>query len=150
MKKALVSTAVLLLCLALLCACQQKPKLTVGALSDLNVRDDLGITLTVDAKTLTREGAAFAFSNETSSPCHYGDDFRLEVWADDGWHSIEAVPYYLFMGENQATGEPAELSLDWSADCGKLPKGEYRLLADILPSEGKDAEPFYVSCEFAF
>ena len=144
----LLTTAILLLCLALLCGCQKKTTMVVGELSDLNIRDDLGITVTVDPKTLTRESALFLLSAETAVPYAYGDDYRLEVLQDDGWHSTDAILSYLFMKGDPSTGTPAELTADWSSDCGKLPKGAYRLLADVRPANNADAEPFYVACEF--
>ena len=144
----LLTTAILLLCLALLCACQKKSTMVVGELSDLNVRDDLGITMTVDAKTLTRESALFLLSAETAIPYSYGDDYRLEVLQDDGWHSIDASLSYLIMKGDPSTGTPAELTADWSSDCGKLPKGTYRLLADVHSVRSADGESFYVACEF--
>ena len=144
----LLTSVILLLCLALLCACQKKPTMVVGELSDLNVRDDLGITVTVDPKTLTRESALFLLSAETAIPYSYGDDYCLEVLQDDGWHSTDAILSYLFMNGDPSTGTPAELTADWSSDCGKLPKGAYRLLADVRPANNADAEPFYVACEF--
>ena len=144
----LLTTAILLLCLALLCGCQKKTTMVVGELSDLNIRDDLGITVTVDPKTLTRESALFLLSAETAVPYAYGDDYRLEVLQDDGWHSTDAILSYLFMNGDPSIGTPAELTADWSSDCGKLPKGAYRLLADVRPANNADAEPFYVACEF--
>ena len=144
----LLTSVILLLCLALLCTCQKKTTMVVGELSDLNVRDDLGITMTVDAKTLTHESALFLLSAETAVPYAYGDDYRLEVLQDDGWHSTDAILSYLFMKGDPSTGTPAELTADWSSDCGKLPKGAYRLLADVRPANNADAEPFYVACEF--
>lgn len=147
-RNALLSTLLVVLCLVLvLSGCQQKPQVVVGELSDLNVRDDLGITMTVDSKTLTRESALFLLSAETAVPYSYGDDYCLEVLQDDGWHSTDTILSYLFMGEDPS-GAPAELTADWSNDCGKLPKGEYRLLADVRPANNADAEPFYVACEF--
>ena len=144
----LLTSVILLLCLALLCACQKKSTMVVGELSDLNVRDDLGITMTVDAKTLTRESALFLLSAETAVPYSYGDDYRLEVLQDDGWHSTDAILSYLFMKGDSSTGTPAELTADWSSDCGKLPKGAYRLLADVHSVRSADGESFYVACEF--
>ena len=148
-KSILFTAATLFLCLSLLlCGCQQKPQMVVGEISDLNVRDDLGITVTVDPETLTQESALFLFSSETAVPFSYGDDYCLEVLQDDGWHSIDAILSYLFMNGDPSIGTPAELTADWSSDCGKLPKGDYRLLADVYSSNNADAEPFYVSCEF--
>ena len=144
----LLTSVILLLCLALLCACQKKPTMVVGKLSDLNVRDDLGITMTVDAKTLTHESALFLLSAETAVPYSYGDDYCLEVLQDDGWHSIDAILSYLFMNGDPSIGTPAELTADWSSDCGKLPNGEYRLLADVHSVRSADGESFYVACEF--
>ena len=144
----LLTTAILLLCLALLCACQKKTTMVVGELSDLNVRDDLGITVTVDPKTLTHESALFLLSAETAVPYSYGDDYCLEVLQDDGWHSIDAILSYLFMNGDPSIGTPAELTADWSSDCGKLPNGEYRLLADVHSVRSADGESFYVACEF--
>ena len=144
----LLTSAILLLCLALLCACQKKSTMVVGELSDLNVRDDLGITMTVDAKTLTHESALFLLSAETAIPYSYGDDYCLEVLQDDGWHSTDAILSYLFMKGDPSTGTPAELTADWSSDCGKLPKGAYRLLADVHSVRSADGESFYVACEF--
>ena len=144
----LLTSVILLLCLALLCGCQKKTTMVVGELSDLNIRDDLGITVTVDPKTLTRESALFLLSAETAVPYAYGDDYRLEVLQDDGWHSTDAILSYLFMKGDPSIGTPAELTADWSSDCGKLPNGDYRLLADVRPANNADAEPFYVACEF--
>lgn len=144
----LLTSVILLLCLALLCGCQKKTTMVVGELSDLNVRDDLGITVTVDPKTLTRENALFLFSAETAVPYSYGDDYCLEVLQDGGWHSTDTILSYLFMKGDPATGTPAELTADWSSDCGKLPKGEYRLLADVRSTNNANVEPFYVACEF--
>lgn len=147
-RNALLSTLLVVLCLVLvLSGCQQKPQVVVGELSDLNVRDDLGITMTVDSKTLTRESALFLLSAETAVPYSYGDDYCLEVLQDDGWHSTDTTLSYLFMGEDPS-GAPAELTADWSSNCGKLPNGNYRLLADVRPANNADAEPFYVACEF--
>ena len=144
----LLTSVILLLCLALLCACQKKTTMVVGELSDLNVRDDLGITVTVDPKTLTHESALFLLSAETAVPYAYGDDYCLEVLQDDGWHSIDAILSYLFMNGDPSIGTPAELTADWSSDCGKLPNGEYRLLADVHSVRSADGESFYVACEF--
>lgn len=148
-KHIFLTTAILLLCLALLlCGCQRKTTMVVGELSDLNVRDDLGITMTVDSKTLTRESALFLLSAETAVPYSYGDDYCFEVLQDDGWHSTDTILSYLFMKGDPSIGTPAELTADWSSDCGKLPNGVYRLLADVRPANNADAEPFYVACEF--
>lgn len=148
-KSALFSTVLVLLCLVLvLSGCQKKTTMVVGELSDLNIRDDTGIALTVAPETLTRESALFLISAETAVPYSYGDDYCLEILQDDGWHSIDAILSYLFMNGDLSMGTPAELTADWSSNCGKLPNGDYRLLADVRPANNADAEPFYIACEF--
>lgn len=151
MKKALVSTAVLLLCLALLCGCQKKPKLTVGALSDLNVRDDLGITLTANSGYLTASGGEFTLYNDSDVYYHYGDNYFVEVWSEDGWHTLETTGDAVFnlILHDLTVYEPHVLTCGWSGIYGELPAGEYRLVKEIFYAdypENKDS--FYVTCEF--
>lgn len=147
-KSVLLTSVILLLCLALLlCGCQRKPKLVVGALSDVTVRDDLGITMTADAETLTGLGGEFTLYGDSDTGYSY-HKFHLETLQDDGWHSIDRAFSYILMHGDPAKGTLGELSADWSAQVGRLPKGQYRLLAEVLPADGADAEPFYVACEF--
>ena len=145
----LLTSVILLLCLALLCGCQRKPKMIVGELSDLNVRDDLGITLTANSGSPTALGGEFTLYNDSDDYYFHGDFHYIEKKMEDGWHTLEIDvefvsnlllnPLYLY--------DPLPLSYDWSRSYGRLPAGEYRLLEEICYIE-ETVNSFYVSCEF--
>ncbi len=148
-RNALLTTVTLLLCLVLLCGCQRKPKMIVGELSDLNVRDDLGITLTVKPETLTATRGDFVLQNTSDIDYGYGDSFYVEILTQDGWKQLEADTISHLLMYYASPDETITFEYGWEHKYGKLPAGDYRLLKEILPPdfpENKDS--FYISCEF--
>lgn len=150
-RNALLTSVILLLCLALLCGCQKKTTMVVGELSVTEVRNDVGISLTVDLETLSPSGSVFTLTNNSADPYSFHDGYSLEMWTDDGWHTLVAggevisdlLLYTLPMYESRP------ITHGWSQAYGELPVGEYRILKQLIPHEGFSIQDsFYVSCEF--
>lgn len=147
----LLTFLILLLCLSLLCGCQKKPKLTVGALSGIPVRDDLGITLTANSGSPTAVGGEFTLYNDSDVYYHYGDDYFVEVRSEDSWHELETTGSAVFnlILHDLTIYEPHVLTCGWSGIYGELPAGEYRLVKEIFYADYPENEDsFYVTCEF--
>lgn len=148
-KRILLTSVILLLCLTLLCSCQEKEKFTIDALSDLNVRDDLGITLTLKPETLSPAGGEFTLYNDSDTHYYLGGNHCIEKKLQDGWHKLETDHEFVYSQiESQLyLVEPLALETHWSHSHGRLPAGEYRLVEEICYIE-EAVKSFYVACEF--
>ncbi len=152
MKKALVSTAVLLLCLSLLCACQKKEKFIIDGLVEVNVRNDLGVSLTLTPGTLSPTGGEFVLYNESEESFSYTGEYYLNKLTDEGWGYMkptgDSLIFTLIIQELNMF-DSYTMNYDWSRAFGELPAGEYRLIKKITPFQGNSVqEEFYVTCEF--
>lgn len=152
MKKALVSTAVLLLCLALLCACQKKEKFIIDELVEVNVRNDLGVSLTLTPGTLSPTGGEFVLYNESEESFSYTGFYSLGKRMDEGWGYMKPTEdslIFTLINQELNMFDSYTMNYDWSRAFGELPAGEYRLYKEIIPFQGNSVqEKFYVTCEF--
>lgn len=147
-KRILLISAILLLCLALLCGCQRKPKMTIGDLSTRDVRNDTGITLTA-AEATTATGGKFTLYNGGESYCYYGDIYLVEVLMEDGWHGLEAEIVSTLLLNDLSAGDSYVREYKWYAHYGELPAGTYRILQEVLPPDfAENQESYFVSYEF--
>ena len=152
MKKALITTAVLLLCLALLCGCQKKEKFIIDGLDGVNVRNDLGVSLTLTPGTLSPTGGEFVLYNESEESFSYTGYYYLDMLTDEGWGYMkptgDSLIFTLIIQELNMF-DFYTMNYDWSRAFGELPAGEYRLIKKITPFQGNSVqEEFYVTCEF--
>ena len=146
----LLTSVILLLCLALLCGCQKKEKFTIDALDGVNVRNDLGVSLT--AESITPAGGKFILSNDSTEPYSYTGSYYLDMRTDEGWGYMKPTEdslIFTLLNQKLYMMDSYTLSYNWSNAFGELPAGEYRLVKKIIPYEGNSVEEaFYVSCEF--
>lgn len=149
-RNALLTSIILLLCLALLCGCQKKEKFTIDALDGVNVRNDLGVSLT--AESITPTGGEFVLSNDSAEPYSYTGFYYLDMRTDEGWGYMKPTDdslIFTLLNQKLYMMDSYTLSYNWSRAFGELPAGEYRLVKEIIPFEGNSVEEkFYVSCEF--
>ena len=146
----LLTSVILLLCHALLCACQKKEKFIIDGLVDVNVRNDLGVSLT--AESITPAGGEFVLSNESAEPYSYTGWYALNMRTDEGWGNMKSTDdslIFTLLLQKLYMLDSYTLSYNWSNAFGELPAGEYRLVKEIVPYEGNSVEEaFYVTCEF--
>lgn len=149
-KYILLTTAILLLCLALLCGCQKKEKFTIDALDGVNVRNDLGVSLTLES--ITPAGGKFVLSNESAESYAYKDAYFLDMRTDEGWGYMQPTGdslIFTLLDRELNMLDSYTLTYDWSRAFGELPPGDYRLVKKIIPFAGNSVEEeFYVTCEF--
>lgn len=146
----LLTAVILLLCLVLLCGCQKKEKFTIDALDGVNVRNDLGVSLTLES--ITPAGGKFILFNESTESYVYTGSYFLDMRTDEGWGYMQPTGdslTFTLLNQELNMFDSYTLTYNWSRAFGELPAGEYRLVKKIIPYEGNSVqEEFYVTCEF--
>lgn len=133
----------------LLSACAPKeeeiPEEKIAALPE-------GITMTVDAETLTPEGACFLLLQTTDLSIQYGEDYKLQILNGSQWSDVPTtIENYGFhaIAYELPRNEPKTLELDWAWLYGTLPAGEYRLVKEFMDfRETGDFDTFTITAPF--
>ena len=117
------------------------------------VNDLQGVTMTIKEGTVSPNGLVLIFENDSDKNCLYGQFFLLEKKLDGKWYevpvTIEGDYGFEDIGYELAPGDKQEWETDWQWLYGKLNKGEYRIIKDILDFRGTgDFDTHYLAAEF--
>lgn len=106
------------------------------------------VSLSEEEKKLTVE---YAYSGENELDA--GAFHVLEIWQEDGWHSIR-LPYNLVFTDEAypiPSGETRQHTYGW-AGYGDLPAGKYRMVTKVIDVEmglvSNDITKYYFAVEF--
>lgn len=125
-----ISFIMLLLILVVLTACNS------GEKSEIDVGTIDGISITVDADTVTSTGFDYVISNQTDEVAGYGRQYAIERRSKSEWYSI---PYVIDENDVAWTLElliispysEASESVDFEYLYGELKPGDYRIIKKI-------------------
>ena len=126
MKKALF---LLLLCCSILLGCTA----CGNAAKDANApaaSEAEAISMSVDTRTLTPQGASFTLRNNTGTPYIYGAEYRIEKQENNTWRAVETDGEMMFtaIGYLLNAHGTATVDVNWEFGYGTLEAGSYRLV----------------------
>jgi hypothetical protein len=112
-----------------------------------------GVVMTVKEGTVSPTGLTVVFKNITENELLFGEFYILEMKTDDGWYQVPVAfdGDYGFnsIGYILDPDSSREWSVDWEWLYGSLEKGEFRIVKDILDSNGVGRyETYYLAAEF--
>ncbi|MCD7847561.1 MAG: SH3 domain-containing protein [Oscillospiraceae bacterium] len=111
-----------------------------------------GIEICVVPDSVTSTSATFKIRNSSNYMVTHGEDFRLQVYSDDGWSDVEFIVdsydvndiAYIVYGGGNISGFKA----NWSYFYGELPAGHYRLVLVYTYQTDDGAVNVYGVCGF--
>lgn len=119
----------------------------IGKKSPYDITNDK-VTMEVKEKTLTKSGATIIMQNKTNAEFTYGEPYHLEIKHEDSWHILELEPnndlFFTMPAYTLKANESVEKEYNWEHGYGKLKKGTYRLVKDIII----DKDKVYIAAEF--
>ncbi len=87
-------------------------------------------------KDVTDKGISVVFENSTDEAIIYGEDYSLELKKDGIWQELPYVPGevkgYHDLAYMVLPGKTSECVIDYQWLYGKLEKGEYRIIKNIM------------------
>ena len=120
----------------------------VGDSYELNTLD--GVTMRMEKYTST--GGDIEIRNETDKKITFGDWYELQTEVNGKWISL---PYIIDnaafhqVAYNAPKDETVIHEVKWDVFYGKLPKGKYRIIKDMLDFMGTgDYTEYYLAAEF--
>lgn len=117
-----------------------------------DVNDFAGVTMTVNAESVSPTGLTVVFENSSESQAIYGDFFELEKKIDKNWYQVPvAIDDYGFndIGYELNPSETEELTVDWEWLYEKIDSGEYRIIKDVLDfRKTGDFDKYYLAAPF--
>ena len=121
----------------------------VGNVSDVEISNNNGVTLSIKDDTLKNTGATFILKNDSDVDVEYGNPYEMEIKKDGEWHKINVELNFTLPAFILKSKETKELELNWENGYGKLASGDYRIIKsiDVEKADGT-FDTFYVSAEF--
>ncbi len=110
-----------------------------------------GVSMAVVENTNT--SATVQITNETDKTAIFGEEYRLEQFNEETqeWQSVEYKkdPVFIEIAIVANERETTMWNVDWSDLYGKLAKGQYRLVKEIMDSQDSgDSTKYILSAEF--
>lgn len=151
--KKIITTLILIFTFFLLNGCRFSSALNIGDVSEIETNTFEGVSLKIEADTLTNTSAKVWVKNNTEFEITSGNeyDFFLQVYQDNHWYSIKT-------GDRSNTAEAMVLKgeqtidINWIDIYGELPKGHYRIVKEFFPWSNEESlgykNAFYLSDEF--
>lgn len=101
----------------------------------------------------TNTSATVEITNETDKTVIFGEEYKLEQFNEETqeWQSVEYKkdPVFIEIAIVANKGETTIWNVDWSDLYGKLAKGQYRLVKEIMDSwDSGDSTKYVLSAEF--
>lgn len=113
-----------------------------------------GVTISVDADSVTPEGASFLLLQTTDLDIQYGEAYALQTLTDGAWTD---VPTILAEGDYGfhciayllPKDTPQTLTVNWEWLYGSLPAGDYRFCTEYMDFRGTgDFTNYPLTAEF--
>lgn len=112
-----------------------------------------GISMSVQADSVTAKGAVITLLNKADKDYQYGQQYFIQKYEDGRWYH---VPYVIedFGFEDIAYGmekdRKSEFAIDWNWLYGSLEPGEYRIVKDIMHfRDTGDYDVYTLTAEFS-
>ena len=155
MKRTVVMLAAAIAVLLLVCSCTLYYNAfypwSVGGESALEFDEDQ-VKMEIMEDTISSGGVGYKLTNLGGTNWTYGRHFELEIRLGKEWYELVYPENTSFTAEGifLPVGETAEDEANWESFMGELPKGEYRLIQNLLNDDLEDplGEKIYVMCEF--
>lgn len=129
--------------------CGSSNTFDVGNVSDVEISNNNGVTLSIKDDTLKNTGATFILKNDSDMDVQYGDSYEIEIEKDSRWHKINVELNFNSPAYTLKTKTSEEIELKWENEYGKLAPGNYRILKSIdTEMEDGTFNTFYVAAEF--
>ena len=150
MKKKVTTILVFVVMILGLVGCgANKNQFQVGEKSNI-VIPEKGVSLTIKEGTLTKTGAILVLKNENDFAVQYEKiSYGIEIKKDGEWYRTDVKLFFADVAYDLKAKETIELDTKWEEGYGKLAKGEYRIVKNIM-AETSDGtyEQFIVAAEF--
>jgi hypothetical protein len=102
------------------------------------------IVLSVKPESLSYEGLTVVLKNHLDKEVIYGDSYRVEKQENGTWVKLDVTDSMGFnaIGYALPAGDTKEQPIDWGQYYGKLERGHYRLIKDIVLSTASEPGGF--------
>ena len=109
-----------------------------------------GVSMTISADSVTPTGVIADITNENEDTAVFGTKYRIDVYEDGDWYTIDYLPSVISVVWNDVAYEVSgtfKLPVNWEEYFGALEPGEYRLVKDFF-FEKDSGTDYQASAEF--
>ncbi len=115
------------------------------------------ITMYIKEKTLTNTSATIVIESNTEYDIMFGEPYKIEKfnYNTNEWESLPIICNncaFIDIGYILEPNKPIEKKINWESMYGKLPKGEYRIVKDMIFTSDTPTSinnDFYIWTEFS-
>lgn len=127
--------------------CGSSNTFDIGSVSDVEIRNNNDVTLSIKDGTLKNTGVTLILKNDSDKLLYYDEYYKMEIKKDNEWHTINVELYFNDPLWIVKQNSKKEIKLNWEHGYGKLAKGDYRIIKKVY-FENEEEQEFYISAEF--
>ncbi len=140
---------IILLCVVLVLGIYWCTNNRIGEKSDMQISES-DVSLTIKEGTLTNKNATLILRNGSDKTVTYGEGYIIEIKKHGEWYKLKSGDRWFTLSSSFLhVGESKEMEVNLEYGYGKLKKGTYRIIKDMvyLYESGKE-EKFNIAGEF--
>ncbi len=107
----------------------------------LGCKQDGIVSFDVHDESITSSHASFTITNNSKESYYYGEPYMIEREENGDWLIVNPIEelFFLTIAYDLNPNDSIDLDINWENGYGKLDKGKYRIVKDIVNDNSRES-----------